>query len=519
MTALDWIHHSDRMTGRAHPVLPDTLNAALRQLLTESGYDPDADPFPGLMGPVYNVKAFGAVGDGVTNDRTAVNAAITAANAAGGGVVWVPPGVYAVAGAILAKPNVLLQCSGRNVTTLRMTAAAQNSLLNCEANSPSNFVARDLTLDGNNLVVTAIIAGGLAAMRCSFIDVEMQNSLGHGASVIGTASRFTFVRCSATGTILGQGIRLRPDARQTTRHKVLFCDVGQTTSFGVGLSQCDYNLVQGCEIVGTAAGLTNEAINLTNAGHNRILGNECRSRNDGGIVLGTTAGQTCDHNVVEGNICEDNYGQGIFLLGAASYNALNDNKCKNNNRSGGGQAEISISISGGDVPTGNTVDGNNLFCDTAGRSTTGVAINTGAVDNEVGINTIGGSQMTTELLDTGTGTRYRGRIGGVSTPATLAAGSNNDYAPGKFETLRLTGDAGGTSVINGFTGGFNGRILRVINIGAVNIGIAHQAGGSTGVNRIITATAAQVNLPGVDDYADFLYDPVSARWRLINVTV
>jgi hypothetical protein len=48
-----------------------------------------------LVGPVfYNVKAYGAVGDGVTDDTAEIQAAITAASSAGGGSVFFPPGVY-----------------------------------------------------------------------------------------------------------------------------------------------------------------------------------------------------------------------------------------------------------------------------------------------------------------------------------------------------------------------------------------------------------------------------------------
>ena len=44
--------------------------------------------------PVYDVRAFGAKGDGQTVDTQAINAAIEAASAAGGGTVYLPAGKY-----------------------------------------------------------------------------------------------------------------------------------------------------------------------------------------------------------------------------------------------------------------------------------------------------------------------------------------------------------------------------------------------------------------------------------------
>lgn len=44
--------------------------------------------------PTFDVRRFGATGDGTTSDRLAIQAAITAATGAGGGVVRFPPGTY-----------------------------------------------------------------------------------------------------------------------------------------------------------------------------------------------------------------------------------------------------------------------------------------------------------------------------------------------------------------------------------------------------------------------------------------
>ncbi len=57
--------------------------------------------------PVYDVKSYGATGAGKAADTDAINNAIAAANAAGGGTVFFPAGTY-VSGSIHLKSNVTL---------------------------------------------------------------------------------------------------------------------------------------------------------------------------------------------------------------------------------------------------------------------------------------------------------------------------------------------------------------------------------------------------------------------------
>ena len=57
--------------------------------------------------PFYNVKDYGAVGDGTTKDTEAIRKAISAAAGAGGGTVYFPAGQY-LTGSIHLQSNITL---------------------------------------------------------------------------------------------------------------------------------------------------------------------------------------------------------------------------------------------------------------------------------------------------------------------------------------------------------------------------------------------------------------------------
>lgn len=95
---IDWVNQTtapDTPVGQTSGAVGSVLNrgsGSISQLWNKTGDQDDDWIVQNLWNlDIFNVVEFGAVGDGVTNDNAAVQAAIAAAKAAGGGVVYFPP--------------------------------------------------------------------------------------------------------------------------------------------------------------------------------------------------------------------------------------------------------------------------------------------------------------------------------------------------------------------------------------------------------------------------------------------
>lgn len=133
--------------------------------------------FTGSRGAIseYNVRNFGAVGDGVTDDSAAIQAAITQAAAGGVGVrvgrVFVPVGVYAYATGLTVPGGVIISGAGGPssedggfatvpTTELKYTGnGVAISLLGTPAQGHTNIHLRDFLLRGNVNATGGILCG------------------------------------------------------------------------------------------------------------------------------------------------------------------------------------------------------------------------------------------------------------------------------------------------------------------------------------------------------------------------
>jgi len=113
---------------------PSTANLDTDKVLQDfsyAGYRRGEVPIPDVAGPVFDVTAapFSADPTGATDSTSAIQSAINAAGAAGGGVVYLPAGAYrlSVSGSqalLIDKSGVVLRGAGRDQTFLVNTTTS-----------------------------------------------------------------------------------------------------------------------------------------------------------------------------------------------------------------------------------------------------------------------------------------------------------------------------------------------------------------------------------------------------------
>ena len=119
---------------------------------------------------IFNVQNFGAKGDGITDDTAAIQSAIDAAAAAGGGQVYMPTGTYIVSGGVepsdgclMLKSNVYLYGDGMGATTVKVADGSDTKITgvirSAYGEETHDFGVSNLTIDGNRDHTTGKIDG------------------------------------------------------------------------------------------------------------------------------------------------------------------------------------------------------------------------------------------------------------------------------------------------------------------------------------------------------------------------
>ncbi|GAA2554976.1 hypothetical protein GCM10010423_65190 [Streptomyces levis] len=142
--------------------------------------------------PFFNIRDYGAVGNGTTNDIVAIQAAHDACTAAGGGIVWYPGGfTYVVNTFIAMGANNTVYAYGATIKAIGNTGLVRNFLGTDNFtlyNGKSNVTILGGTWDGNagdgtnnTTTGTTNVMGFIHAKNITLRDVTVKNvSSAHG---------------------------------------------------------------------------------------------------------------------------------------------------------------------------------------------------------------------------------------------------------------------------------------------------------------------------------------------------
>lgn len=251
-----------------------------------------------LHNAVYDVKMFGALGDGVANDATAIQAAITAA-ATGGGIVLIPPGTYKLTTGLTLARGITLQGAGTNATFLKDNAGASAVItLSGAGLSPSDVAIRDLTLLGGTGTGDGIQLNGTSGAIITNVRIE-------NIFLDGLDGSYGIKATWAIGT------------------KVLRCKTRSQAGTGIAfIDSANASTVRDCDLSNSGAGST--AISLTGTGTSQVgmTIEDCvieAWRGSYGVFIDTVGPVR-----IRGCHFEDNRGVDLFTQGSYCHDLLVD---------------------------------------------------------------------------------------------------------------------------------------------------------------------------------------------------
>ena len=286
-------------------VYPVTVTAASVTVADTGGYYTGDDVEEVLAeiapraGGVFNVKTYGAVGDGITDDTTAVQAALTAVPSTGG-TVFFPRGVYLITGVTASNPT-RFQGIGGDVRSYSTVGAT--STITC-----ASATAHAVTVNSHG---------------CSFDNLAVVNSNG-GTPSAGSGVRITSgdgFRMTAC-TIVGFYINVTVEQGRYQRYTD--CHFYDPVLYGVKLtnpSQPDFGdiSVMGCTFAALfTSRVATSACRWESGGGLRFINNKTNGNYN---TLGQSQSIGLDASVADGVstsvlVCSGNSFEGIQTGGA-----------------------------------------------------------------------------------------------------------------------------------------------------------------------------------------------------------
>lgn len=327
-----------------------------------------------VLSDAFNVKDFGAVGDGATDDQAAIQAAIDAAATAGGGCVVFPGDVYLIGGTLNINNQDNVALFGHGPGSI-IRANFSNAAIVTIAGTSDGVEIAHLQFQGAGgsgtttalgISVASTVGDTAGEVPVNIHDcVFSGNADGTGLNVgveclgqRGIVNNCYFQRHYGTNSC---GVRLNTgsDFRVTNNHMLMVDAASGRAQYGIanpagtggGGSVIANNFIEGASLAGiylssvTGAviqgnrveGGSSHGIDVVGSSDVTICGNSVNSTGGAGIAIGTD----CSGFTVTGNSSQSNTTHGIFVRQTADSSAtvprngmILGNNCRSNTQNG-----------------------------------------------------------------------------------------------------------------------------------------------------------------------------------------
>jgi parallel beta-helix repeat protein len=305
---------------------------------------------------IVSVKDFGAVGDGVTDDTVAIQAALDAS--VSGGSVVIPPGTYLHSSRLIVK-NGTRAVIGTGGILKAANANCGILLAGRQSGQPTNVSVIDvngLNIDGGGFAITAI--EGQNVQSCN---VSSNNIYG---VVDGYGIMFRSYLAGLANTvqvnIIGNRLQLNPNVYGAARNAIALDVLNAELNFApYANAEAYYDATFTAADATYYADRCTVANNIIQGGYYGIsLVAARRCAITGNTISDNTrnisAQHVCLYNTISGNVCTQSQSSAIHMASGSQFNVIADNKIRNS--ADNGEALIQAYKACSD----NTISGNQI---------------------------------------------------------------------------------------------------------------------------------------------------------------
>jgi hypothetical protein len=276
--------------------------------------------------PWYDVthSGWGAIGDGVTDDTTAIQNAINAAELEGFGVIFLPGGTYKVSSSLTVESSgITIMGSGVDVSVIKTSSTTADIItLGDGSTTYNNIVVKDLTID-TSVTRTAGAAIELNKVNRVILDNIKTDSqifsINAPSGVTNTSifiNRFELRQQVAT---TGVGISLDGDIHDVYINELIMNTTGSDPGIGIRLTAANRVWITNSHLINAGKGIyifpgagdTVDRVFIENT--------EVANGDDNGFLIDSnTATSTVTNIVLDGLLVKENTLNGIQVTGHAS---------------------------------------------------------------------------------------------------------------------------------------------------------------------------------------------------------